>query len=56
MNRDKVFRKLKENGLPQNSGDWKDYELGKALFQNGTFKSIPNYEILTLWIAEYFDV
>ena len=56
LTRSKVFRRLKENGLPQKSGDWKDYELGKALFQNGNYIYSRDYENLIRFLTEYFNV
>jgi hypothetical protein len=56
MTKKQLFKKLKANGLPQKSGDWKDYEMGKALVFRGQFLEVAAYERIISWLAEYFRV
>ncbi len=56
MTKKQLFKKLKANGLPQKSGDWKDYELGKSMIHTGKFRDGEEYETLIKWVAEYIGV
>lgn len=56
MTKENLFEKLKKNGLPHKSGDWKDYEMGKALIFRGQFLEVAAYERIVSWLAEYFNV
>ena len=56
LTRSRVFKTLKANLLTRNSGDYRDYETGKALFLNGKYIKGDDYENLIRFIAEYFDV
>jgi len=56
MTKKQLFKKLKENGLPRKSGDWKDYELGKALIFRGQFLEVATYERIISWLTEYCNV
>ena len=56
LSRTAVFKKLKENGLKRNTHDRKDYILGKALFQNGSYMFSQDHENLVRWLIEYFEI
>ncbi len=56
MTKKQLFKKLKANGLPQKSGDWHDYEMGKVVVFKGQFLEVAAYERIISWLAEYFNV
>jgi len=56
MTKEQLFKKLKASGLPQKSGSWQDYEMGKSMVLKGQFLEIAAYERIISWLAEYFNV
>jgi len=55
MTKAQLFQKLQSAGIPRKSGDWKDYELCKSIFE-GKYMETKEYENFIKLISEYCGV